>query len=546
MYLWKNLADAGDLNRVIILGGRVPTKPTIGINRLFWPAYLAAHQDRLWVGEFKFSSRLVQYTPSEEDRTKVNLAVTSGGTAAAATPGYADAYQVGYVAATLTSGSAPYGTAVFSFKQNGVTVSEAGIPASPPTTAARLFIDYRSSVAAIPGRVSAGSVNINTGIAVANNGSVPANLTYTLRDTAGATIAGGHGTLAAGTHFARFIHQLQEAAPDFVLPANFPSAVQFASLEISGDQPVSLLALRMTINQRGEALFTTTPIADLAKPAAGDAIFFPQFADGGGYTTSLILLNTSNGIETGTLQMLDDSGHPLVVSYVGSVVGSSLRYSIPKGGAVRFQTDGSPATTRAGWVKLTPDAGTSTPVGAGVFGYNPDSFLVTESGVPAAAATTHARIYVDMSLFRSTGLALANPSGTHARIAIRAYQSNGVTQVGVSDVPLEVPPNGHRAHFVNELVGRLPDGFTGVLDIASLTPFAALTMRALSNERGDFLLATFPIADMTRSAPAPIVFPQIADGGGYVTQFILIGAGGASAVTLNFFGEDGKPLPVGK
>ena len=51
---------------------------------------------------------------------------------------------------------------------------------------------------------------------------------------------------------------------------------------------------------------------------------------------------------------------------------------------------------------------------------------------------------------------------------------------------------------------------------------------------------------MTRSAPAPIVFLQIADGVGYVTQFILIGAGGASAVTLNFFGEAGKPLPVGK
>jgi hypothetical protein len=51
---------------------------------------------------------------------------------------------------------------------------------------------------------------------------------------------------------------------------------------------------------------------------------------------------------------------------------------------------------------------------------------------------------------------------------------------------------------------------------------------------------------MTASAPSPTVFPQIADGGGYVTQFILIGAGGASSVTLNFYGEDGKPLAVGK
>ncbi len=85
-----------------------------------------------------------------------------------------------------------------------------------------------------------------------------------------------------------------------------------------------------------------------------------------------------------------------------------------------------------------------------------------------------------------------------------------------------------------------------MLDIASSTPFAALTVRSLTNERSDFLLATFPIADMTVGAPSPIVFPQIADGGGYVTQFILIGAGGASSVTLNYYGNGGSYLPIGK
>jgi hypothetical protein len=122
------------------------------------------------------------------DRTKVNLSIPAGGSVAASTRGTAVAVQAGYASAPLTSGSAPYGTAVFSFKQNGVTVSEAGVPASPPTMAARIFIDYRSAVAAIPGRTSAGNININTGIAMANNGSATATLTYTLRNIAGATI----------------------------------------------------------------------------------------------------------------------------------------------------------------------------------------------------------------------------------------------------------------------------------------------------------------------------------------------------------------------
>ena len=54
------------------------------------------------------------------------------------------------------------------------------------------------------------------------------------------------------------------------------------------------------------------------------------------------------------------------------------------------------------------------------------------------------------------------------------------------------------------------------------------------------------IADINRAAPSPIVFPQIADGGGYVTQFILISPGGASSTQLNFYGETGAPLAVGK
>ena len=83
-------------------------------------------------------------------------------------------------------------------------------------------------------------------------------------------------------------------------------------------------------------------------------------------------------------------------------------------------------------------------------------------------------------------------------------------------------------------------------DITSATPFAALTLRSLDNERNDFLMTTFPIADADRAAPSPVVFPQIADGGGFVTEFILLDAGGASKMTLSFFDSEGRPLAVGK
>jgi hypothetical protein len=63
---------------------------------------------------------------------------------------------------------------------------------------------------------------------------------------------------------------------------------------------------------------------------------------------------------------------------------------------------------------------------------------------------------------------------------------------------------------------------------------------------GLFLMTTFPIADADRTAPSPVIVPQIADGGGFVTEFILLNAGGASKTILSFFDNEGRQLAVGK
>jgi hypothetical protein len=111
---------------------------------------------------------------------------------------------------------------------------------------------------------------------------------------------------------------------------------------------------------------------------------------------------------------------------------------------------------------------------------------------------------------------------------------------------LDLEGHGHEAKFAGQFIPSLPAGFTGVLDVSAPTPFVALTLRALSNTRGDFLLTTFPVADANQPAPAPLIFPQIADGGGYHTQFILLSTGGSASTTFNFYGDDGAPLTVGK
>jgi hypothetical protein len=479
-------------------------------------------------------------------RISLGLTLHAGGAADAFTIGSSSAIQVGYAGLTVNSGADPYGTAVFILRQNGVTVTEAGIPTSPPTTRARIFIDYRIDVNAVPGQSNSGTISINTGIAVVNYGTATANVTYTLRDITGTVISTGHGTIVSGAHFAKFIDQLTDVAPNFNLPSDFQTATQFASLEIESDQPLSVLALRGTNNQRNDFLITTTPVADLTKFVSYDPVYFPQFADGGGYTTSLILLNTSNTTERGTLQALDNNGSPLVVNRVGGTTDSSFSYAIPPGGVFRFQTDGSAADLKVGWIRLIPSFWSPAPIGSGVFSYNPGNIMISESGIPSAVSTTHARVYMDLSGDHNTGLAIANLDSIAASITIRAFQNDGVTTAGTSQSPLQLNALGHDAKFSDQFILGLPAGFTGVLDISSVTPFAALTMRSLVNERDEFLMTTFPIADANAAAPSPIVFPQVVDGGGYVTQFIFISPSGASSATLSFWDEDGAPLAIGQ
>jgi VCBS repeat protein len=482
-------------------------------------------------------------------KSSVTLALTAGESGTFSTLGRIGDVEAGYATVDLNSGIAPYGVAVFSLTQNGVVVSEAGVPASPPTKDARIFIDDRNAVPSKFVQERSGAINVNTGLAVVNLGANTAQIALKLRDSQGNILASGAITLPSKAHLAKFITEL---APGLVVPPNFPTEVGLGSLEITSEEPLSIVALRLTTNQRSETLLTTTPIADLTRAPSQDPLFFPQLVDGGGYRTTLVLLNTSNTVESGTLKTFGDNGSPLSVTVVNGSTGSSFAYLIPPDGIFIFQTDGSPQFVNAGSVQLTPDPGTTTPVGAGIFSLRRADNLVTESGIPSANLTSHARLYVDLTNRHNTGVAIAIAGSVPLHALITAFEGNGVTPVATGSLDLD--PNGHAAEFANQFfIASLPEGFTGILDVISLptlflpaTPFAALTLRSLNTTRGDFLLTTFPIADVNRPAPMPIIFPQIADGGGFKTQFILLSPTAGASTTLNFFGDDGSPLAVGK
>jgi uncharacterized repeat protein (TIGR01451 family) len=495
---------------------------------------------------------------SGDGNTQLSLVVPAGGVSTTTTQVENGNVLAGYATVTpepskrmdgsaaLSLEGGPEGTAVLSLSQNGVVVSETGVPSSPPATSAELFIDYRSKTGAKTGQENLSLIQVNTGFAVVNRGTGAADISYRLRGSAGEVLATGHGALARGTHLALFIHELNQVAPDFILPPDFSTTAGFGTLEINSDQPLSILGLRLTTNQLGETLLTTTPASDLTRSLISATLFFPQVVEGGGYKTSIILLNTSDSVETGTLRIFDNQGAALAVRQAGSALppSSTFVYNIQPRGLYVFQTEGSPTTVFAGWAQVEPGAGTSTPAGAGLLSYTTDGLLRSETGIPSAIPSNHVRVYVDRSSGHNTGFAIADPSGEGLHATIKAFRADGNTSVGTGS--LDLIGHGHEARFANEYITAIPDGFIGVLDISAPSPFVVLTLRALTNTRGDFLMTTFPVVDLNQAASSPLVFPQIASGGGYQTQFILFGKGTETHALISYYGDDGTPLSVRK
>jgi hypothetical protein len=87
----------------------------------------------------------------------------------------------------------------------------------------------------------------------------------------------------------------------------------------------------------------------------------------------------------------------------------------------------------------------------------------------------------------------------------------------------------------------------GVLRITSFSSIAVVNFRTHFNELGNFLLtSTTTTNEALPSTNAELFFPQILDGGGYTTQFVLFSgvADQATTGTLRFVSQNGQALSL--
>jgi hypothetical protein len=434
--------------------------------------------------------------------------------------------SVGYAAIQPdTSGAVLSGMAIFGFRQNNVLVSEAAVPASPLISSGRLYAEASSTV--------------NTGVAMANPNGQPVTVNFHFTDATGVDFGQGSTVIPADGQIAKFLNQA---------PFSGGSALM-GTFTFTASQPISVVALRGLTNERSEFLLTTLPVADLSVTPGSDAFVFPHYADGGGWTSTLLLVNTTDTPMSGTILFCGQGGCPAAVQPV-----VSNAYTLPPGSSFQFQTAGAANTVTTGSIRVTPTSGSKAPAGVVVFSFKSAGVTVSTAGVPAPGTTNAFRLYAELSSTPGqsdsiqTGVAIANPGTATASVLFELNTLTGVS-TGLSG-SLSIPAGGQTGVFLSQIPGfdTLTTPFQGVLRVSTLSSegISVIGIRGRYNERGDFLITTTQPTDESRAPVGPQFFPHFADGGGYTTRFILYngGADQASSGSLRFFAQSGLPISL--
>jgi len=437
--------------------------------------------------------------------TRGGLSLTTVGTAPVPSDGFAR---------MSSSGTAGAGLAFVSYRQGNVLVSDSALPASAPVRSGRIYTEISGPV--------------NTAVALVNPNSQPAVVSLAFTDDNGSDFGQSTITIGPNSRLAGFLNQQL-----FFTPNPFQRPVGEArTFTFSSTLPVSAFAIRTRFNERGEFMMTTLPVADVTVSSTA-ATAISHVVDGGGWSTEVLLVNSTDAAETGTLRFLSSSGNTMTVTVDGQS-NNEFSYSVPARSSRRFRTSGASAPTAIGWVEVNPATNSRTPSAAAILIEKTRNNTISETTIQSSSSTNAARVYAEASgNFGSrearsiqTGVAISNSASTSVSATLELTNLDG-TVAGTTT--LSIPARGQVGILLGDIAGlRLPSPFAGILwvSVPAGSSIAVSGLRSRYNERQDFLVTAFPSLDETGSGSSEIVFPQVVDSSGYSTQFVLMGVRG--------------------
>jgi hypothetical protein len=236
----------------------------------------------------------------------------------------------------------------------------------------------------------------------------------------------------------------------------------------------------------------TASIAPTNSVQAGDVVF-PHFAFGGGWNTTLVIVNMSPQAVTFTQNFWSQSGAPLSVTFMtipgGQLVTTSAAKGtiVPNGSLNILLFDPGIPTVQIGWSYLTYDS-VNTRLGGYAIFQQIGSLGTYEALVPLSSENDY-KFYLpfdDRSNF-TTSTAIANGGSTSTTVTFTFYDTFA-NQLGRATQT--IPPGNQKAFLLSDLAPQIK-GFAGTAYVQGSTQYLSALGFRFNLVSGAF--ATIPI-----------------------------------------------------
>jgi hypothetical protein len=285
------------------------------------------------------------------------------------------------------------------------------------------------------------------------------------------------------------------------------------------------------VNPEAPSSEVSVPVTLEVRP---NDLIVPQVADGGGWDTTIILVNTDSEPAPFTLRLWQPDGEPLLLPLEG--IGGVSQYSdtIPVGGTRILQTAGRDPAVSAGWAEVIAERSIGATV---IFRQHRAGSDSEATVVPIPPLDGGFRLPFDNADGVLTGLAVANTGPSPTTLTLDFRDENGMEIVSGS---LTLPSHNHRAFMLGEMFPQIRDR-RGVARISSTSSgLSALGLRF--NPTGSFTSIQPAEARSAEAGPMTQYISQIATGGGWKTTIFLANSGTQPATFSLIFRDSGGTL----
>lgn len=211
-----------------------------------------------------------------------------------------------------------------------------------------------------------------------------------------------------------------------------------------------------------------------------------HIAVGGGWTTTITLVNTTSLSQPTTVWFFDNNG-PLTLNVTGLGAYTGFKFNLPaNGGGVAVMT-GDPSTTQVGYATVVGQV----VAGNSIFTYSVQGYPDFEASVPIVPAVEKIILSFDNALGYVTGIALANQNidSSFIQMLIRDESGNVVTNTR--------PPNEPHQSFVLKDAYPETAGMRGTIEFVAFSdgdgtpPIATISAIAIrANPTGPYTTLT--------------------------------------------------------